>query len=96
MKLIFTNYPFTKQEGFVFGFENQVTVDEFLSLFGIASIDKNIHCKFPNESELKLLTSKIKAQELKNVLVKYPEKEILIMPLNEDHSLPKEIHHIKV
>lgn len=96
MKLIFTNYPFTNQEGFVFGFENQDTVDEFLLLFEISSIDKNIHCKFPNESELKLLISKIKSQELKNVLTKYPDREILIMPLNEDHSLPKEIHYAKV
>lgn len=92
MKLIFTNYPFSKQEAFIFGFENQESVNEFLTLFKIPSIDKNKRCKLPTENEFKLLEAKIKSQELKNILKKYAGLEILILPEKDDYLLPDEIH----
>jgi len=93
MKLIFTNYPFSKQEAFIFGLENQDSVSEFLKLFKITSIDKNKRCKLPTENELKLLVEKIRTQELKNLLQKYAGLEILILPEKDDYLLPDEIHY---
>lgn len=91
MKLIFTNYPFKKQEAFIYGLENQDSVDEFIKLFKINNLNKNIRCKLPSEDELKLL--KIENQELKNVLKKFADFEILILPEKDDFTLPEEIHY---
>ncbi len=71
MKLIFTNYPFIKEEGFIYGIEGQEAFDEFLQLFELTSIDKNKKCKFPNASEYEKIKDKLHSQELKNILTKY-------------------------
>ena len=96
MKLIFTNYPFTKEEGFIYGIEGQEAFDEFLQLFELKTIDRNISCKFPNAAEYEKIKNKLHSQELKNILNKYVDKEILVLPETEDFSVPKATHFAKI
>lgn len=93
MKLIFTDYPFSKQEAFIYGLENQDAVNEFLGLFNLTVKEKNNRCQFTDEAELQLIIKHIKSNELKNVLTKYVGKEILVLPENDDYKLPDEIHY---
>ncbi len=94
MKLLFTNYPFSNQGSLTDGLEDKDAVSEFLKLFTITEIDKNVHCKFPDQNKLQQVLNKIHSQELKNVLTKHAGKNILVIPDKDDFSIPPDIHTI--
>jgi hypothetical protein len=95
VKLIFTNYPFTK-DNFLDAIHEEDTLNEFLKLFNIASYEGNVRCKFPTQIEYDKIENKIKSIELKNLLAKYPDKDILIIPDKDDFSSPENIHIINI
>jgi len=95
VKLIFTNYPFTN-DNFLDAIQEQNTLTEFISLFNITSLNENLRCKFPTQEEFDKIENQIKSQELKNLLRKYLDKDILIIPDREDFSTPNKIHKITV
>lgn len=96
MKLIFTNYPFSKDEAFIYGLENQDAVNEFLQLFNLAEIGKNKRCQLPDKNKLNQIMNKIYSQELKNIFTKYVGREILVIPETDDYILPTETHCVKL
>jgi len=95
VKLIFTNDPFTN-DNFLDAIQEQNTLTEFKSLFEITSLNENLRCKFPTKEEFDKIENKIKSPELKNLLRKYLDKDILIIPDREDYSTSNIIHKIKV
>jgi|GEM_PF-6391148 len=95
MKLIFTNFPFSREEMFIFGLESQDAVDEFLQLFDLTAIDKYYRCQFPDENDLSRIKENLRSQELKNILTKYVGKEILVLPEKDDNYRSEKIHYAR-